>query len=228
MPRIKDLSPDEMPKERLLQYGAKSLSNTELIAILINTGSKGHSSIDIASRLLSYSQGLQSLKDLSLQELLSFDGIGKSKSTTLLAAFEIAHRINARTTSTQLVPIKKPDQIAEMLYHELTSQKQENFIVFVLNTKHHILHKEILFKGTLNSAIIHPREVFKIALKHSAHAIIVAHNHPSGDPTPSKADFDTTLRLKSCGETMGIQLLDHIVVGNHKFVSIMGEIEENM
>ena len=228
MPRIKDLSPDEMPKERLLQKGAKSLSNTELIAILINTGSKGYSSIDIASKLLSYAQGLHSLQDLTLQELLSFEGIGTSKGTALLAAFEIAHRLNQRPIPTKLVPIKKPDQIAEMLYHELGAQKQENFIVFILNTKHQILHQETLFKGTLNSAIIHPREVFKIALKHSAHAIIVAHNHPSGDPSPSQADFDSTLRLKSCGETMGIQLLDHIVIGDHKFISIMAELEENI
>ncbi|UEX91013.1 RadC family protein [Staphylococcus ratti] len=226
MTRIKDLSPDEMPKERLLQKGAKALSNTELLAILINTGSKGRSSLDIAARLLAYSRNLKMLQEMSLQELISFEGIGKSKSATLLAAFELAHRLNLRTDISPLSIIRKPAQIAELLYPQLTIEKQEKFIVFVLNTKHQIIHQETLFKGTLNSAIIHPREVFKIALKHSAHAIIVAHNHPSGDPTPSQADFDTTLRLQNCGETMGIQLLDHIVVGHQCFVSIIAKMEE--
>lgn len=214
MTRIKDLSPDEMPKERLIQSGAQALSNTELLAILINTGSKRRSSLDIASTLLAECKTLKTLQDISFHELITFEGIGISKSTTLLAAFELARRLNYKIDKNTSQMIKHPDQIADILYPQLQFENQENFIVFILNTKHQIIHQEILFKGTLNSAIIHPREVFKIALKYSAHAIIVAHNHPSGDPTPSPADIDTTVRLAACGETMGIQLLDHIVIGH--------------
>ncbi|UWF57816.1 DNA repair protein RadC [Staphylococcus hyicus] len=182
MTRIKDLSPDEMPKERLMQSGAQALSNTELLAILINTGSKGRSSLDIASTLLAECKTLKTLQDISFHELITFEGIGISKSTTLLAAFELARRLNYKIDKNTSQMIKHPDQIADILYPQLQFENQENFIVFILNTKHQIIHQEILFKGTLNSAIIHPREVFKIALKYSAHAIIVAHNHPSGDP----------------------------------------------
>lgn len=225
MTRIKDLSPEEMPKERLIHSGAQALSNTELLAILINTGSKGRSSLDIATTLLSQCKSLSALQNISLQELITFEGLGTSKSTTLLAAFELARRLNFKIDKNNSQMIKHPDQIAAMLYPQLQFEKQEHFVVFILNTKHQIIHQETLFKGTLNSAIIHPREVFKIALKYSAHAIIVAHNHPSGDPTPSSADIETTIRLAACGDTMGIQLLDHIVIGHQCYECVV--IDEN-
>ncbi|MGV3275104.1 RadC family protein [Staphylococcus sp. 11261D007BR] len=225
MTRIRDLSNEEKPKERLIKSGAKSLSNTELLAILINTGSKGHSSLEIASQILSCYPTVNQLKQLSIVELQAFTGIGLNKAVTLLAAFELAFRLDDGHIAGQLDTIQAPDQVAKLLYKEFKGVQQEHFILFILNTKHHIIHRETLFIGTLNSAVIHPREVFKVALKWSAHAIIVAHNHPSGDTTPSKADMLTTERLMQCGKTMGIELLDHIIIGNETFTSILSEIE---
>ncbi|MFO3702667.1 DNA repair protein RadC [Staphylococcus felis] len=226
MTRIHDLSNDEKPKERLIQKGAHVLSNTELLAILINTGRRGRSSLDIASEMLSQYTSLNQLKTLSMIELQTIKGIGQNKAVTLLAAFELASRIHFDRQVLLSEPIKSPEQIANYMFHELKGIQQEHFVILILNTKHHIIHKETLFIGTLNSVIIHPREVFKVALKWSAHAIIVVHNHPSGDPTPSQADIQTTQRLKSCGEAMGIELLDHIIIGEDDFTSIMSEDDE--
>ncbi|MBI5974191.1 RadC family protein [Staphylococcus canis] len=223
--RINDLLHEEKPKERLRLHGAKALSNTELLAILINTGRKGKSSLEIASEILKQYSNLRQLRALSIMELQNFSGIGEKKAITLLAAFELASRIYFDRQVLLSEPIKGPEQIAEYMYHDLKGIDQEHFIVLILNTKHHIVHKETLFIGTLNSAIIHPREVFKVALKWSAHAIIVVHNHPSGDTTPSSADITTTKRLITCGEAMGIELLDHIIVGEDNFTSIMSETQ---
>ncbi|WP_281190852.1 RadC family protein [Staphylococcus schleiferi] len=225
MTRIRDLSIDEKPKERLIQFGSQVLSNTELLAILINTGSRGHSSIDIASNMLSQCQSLSQIKNLSLAELESFEGIGRNKAVTLLSVFEICQRLAREKTRTLSEPIHTPQQIAERFYPKFNGCHQEHFVLIILNTKHQIIHEQTLFIGTLNSAVIHPREIFKTALKWSAHAIIVLHNHPSGDPTPSKADIETTKRLIVCGEAMGIDVLDHIIVGDSNYVSILSEID---
>ncbi|QLK85975.1 DNA repair protein RadC [Staphylococcus sp. 17KM0847] len=225
MSRIHDLSHQEKPKERLLTYGAQSLSNTELLAILINTGRIGCSSLDIASHLLSQYKTLIALKNLTLVELTSVKGIGQNKAVTLMAAFELSRRMFTERHHEQSEAIQSPDQVAALFDAVMKSYNQEHFIVLVLNTKHQIIHKKTLFIGTLNSAVIHPREVFSVAVKWSAHAIIVVHNHPSGDPTPSPADIQTTKRLVVCGEAMGIDVLDHIVIGDGRFVSIMSDYE---
>lgn len=225
MTRIQDLSEDEKPKERLLKFGSQALSNTELLAIIINTGSKGQSSLQIASQILSQCHTLTQFRKLSIVELEKFTGIGRNKAVTIMAVLELSHRLAVDKPALLSEPIHSPSQIAERFNTRFKGTDQEHFILLILNTKNQIIHEQTLFIGTLNSAIIHPREVFKTALKWSANAIIVLHNHPSGDSTPSKADIETTRRLMACGEAMGIELLDHIVIGEDSFVSIMSEVE---
>lgn len=163
---------------------------------------------------------------MSLVELEKFVGIGRNKATTLLAVFELSRRLAEDKKQYLSDPIHSPSQIAERYYAKFKDYDQEHFVLLILNTKNQIVHEQTLFIGTLNSAIIHPREVFKTALKWSANAIIVIHNHPSGDATPSEADIETTKRLVACGEAMGIELLDHIVIGEESYVSIMSETNE--
>ncbi|MCS4485644.1 RadC family protein [Staphylococcus americanisciuri] len=225
MTRINDLCDQEKPKERLLEKGAHVLSNTELLAILLNTGHFGCSSLQLASQLLSNYQTLERLRTLSIVELTAIKGIGTNKAVTLMAAFELSSRMHAERQTYLTEPIQEPQQIAEKMYGLMCGYTQEHFVVLLLNTKNQVIHQKTIFIGTLNSAIIHPREVFKEAVKWSAHAIIVVHNHPSGDPTPSEADIQTTERLVACGEAMGIGVLDHIIVGDHKYVSIMSDFE---
>ncbi|AVQ32970.1 JAB domain-containing protein [Staphylococcus muscae] len=225
MSQMYELCVQEKPKERLMSYGASALSNTELIAILLNTGHLGCSSLQLASQLLSTYQTLERLKALTIVELTSMKGIGINKAITLMAAFELGGRAQQERFLNHSEPIEEPKQIAEKMYHLMSGYTQEHFVVLLLNTKLQIIHQKTIFIGTLNSAIIHPREIFKEAVKWSAHAMIVVHNHPSGDPTPSQADIKTTERLVACGEAMGIDVLDHIIIGDHQFVSIMSDFE---
>lgn len=170
----------EMPRERLLQYGAKSLSNTELLAILINTGRKGHSSIDISRELLTITTNLQKLKKLSINDLIKIKGIGLHKAITLKAAFELGERMNQKEIG-EKVKITQPSDVADLMMASMKDLEQEHFMVLLLNSKNIVLKKVCVFIGTLNSSIIHPREIFSIAIKESCNAIIAVHNHPSGD-----------------------------------------------
>ncbi|UXR70499.1 DNA repair protein RadC [Staphylococcus sp. IVB6246] len=225
MSRIYEMCVQEKPKERLMTKGASALSNTELIAILFNTGHLGCSSLQLASNLLSQYQTLERVKALTIVELTAIKGIGINKALTLMAAFELGGRVQQEKHLNMTDPIESPEQIAEKMYHLMSGYTQEHFVVLLLNTKLQIIHQKTVFIRTLNSAIIHPREVFKEAVKWSAHAMIVVHNHPSGDPTPSQADIKTTQRLVACGEAMGIDVLDHIIIGDHKYTSIMSDYE---
>ena len=201
--KIKDMAKSELPKERLIQYGEKSLSNSELLAILINTGRQGVSSIDIANEMINKVNNLKELKLLSIHDLLKIKGIGLHKAVTLKAAFELGERINKRN-SIEKVKIKSPKDVADMMMSKM-------------------IKEETIFIGTLNSSVIHPREVFNAAIRASCNAVIVIHNHPSGDVTPSKEDIATTIRLKECGQILGIELLDHIIIGDQKFTSLVEE-----
>lgn len=210
----------EKPRERLINYGAKSLSNVELLAILINTGRKGFSSIDIANELIKNHDSVRELKKLSIGDLLKIKGIGLYKAITLLAAFELGERLNAVSTIDK-VKITHPSDVADLLMSSMKDLEQEHFVVLLLNSKNIVIKQAWLFKGTLNSSIIHPREVFNIAIRECSNSIIVVHNHPSGDVTPSNEDINTTFRLKECGKILGIDLLDHIIIGDNKFTSLV-------
>lgn len=212
----------ELPRERLIHKGEKSLSNSELLAILINTGRQGYSSIDIANDMINQYVRLKELKQLSIDDLMKIKGIGIYKAVTLKAAFELGERMNSRDTAEKIV-IKSPEDVADMMMSKMKDLTQEHFVALFLNSKNVVMKEEVIYKGTLNSSVIHPREVFNAAIRASSNAIIVIHNHPSGDVTPSEEDIATTIRLKECGHILGINVLDHIIIGDQKFTSLVEE-----
>ncbi|CAM3977356.1 RadC family protein [Staphylococcus schweitzeri] len=226
--KIKEMVTSEMPRERLLSHGAKSLSNTELLAILINTGRKGFSSIDISNELLKTTSNLNELKKASVNDLIQVKGIGLQKAITLKAAFELGERMGRRSESNR-VKITQPSDVADLMMASMKDLSQEHFMILLLNSKNIVIKEACVFKGTLNSSIVHPREIFSIAIRENANAIIAVHNHPSGDVTPSQEDIITTLRLKECGLILGIDLLDHIIIGDNRFTSLVeaGYFDEN-
>ncbi len=226
--KIKEMVTSEMPRERLLSHGAKSLSNTELLAILINTGRKGFSSIDISNELLKANSNLNELKKASVNDLIQVKGIGLQKAITLKAAFELGERMGRRSEINR-VKITQPSDVADFMMASMKDLPQEHFMILLLNSKNIVIKEACVFKGTLNSSIVHPREIFSIAIRENANAIIAVHNHPSGDVTPSQEDIMTTLRLKECGLILGIDLLDHIIIGDNKFTSLVeaGYFDEN-
>ena len=219
MEMIKDLIPLDKPREKLKTYGRRQLTNQELLAIIINSGNKDESALTIANRLLQHIDSFTYLRDITLQELIEVRGIGEAKAITILAMIEIATRLHTQHNEEKFY-IKHPDDVELLLMERLRYVTQEEFVVLYLTTKNMLIHEETIFKGSLNTSIVHPREVFKDALKRSAAAIIVVHNHPSGDPTPSKEDIRVTKRLNDCGALLGIDVLDHIIIGDGVYYSL--------
>lgn len=216
---LRDLPHEERPRERMMHYGAESLSQTELLAILLRTGAQSESAIHIAQRLLNIAGGLRGLADLSIEELTTIKGIGPAKAVQLKAGIELGRRM-ANSRLTEAVVIRSPQDAAEILTEQLRYLQKEHFICLFLNTKNHVIAQETLSMGSLNASIVHPREVFRAAMKCSSAAIICAHNHPSGDPTPSPEDISLTARLVQAGEIVGIDVLDHLVIGDGSYVSL--------
>ncbi|MDQ0161184.1 RadC family protein [Bacillus alveayuensis] len=216
---IHDFPQDERPRERMVHAGPESLSNHELLAILLRTGTKNESVIHLANRLLKQFDGLRMLKDASIQEITNIPGIGTAKAVQVMAAIELGKRIHQLTFQDRYV-IRSPKDAANYVMEEMRFLTQEHFVCLYLNTKNQVLHKSTVFIGSLNASIVHPREVFKEALKRSAASIICMHNHPSGDPSPSREDIEVTKRLVECGKLIGIDLLDHIIIGEQKYVSL--------
>ncbi|MDN3955515.1 RadC family protein [Sporolactobacillus laevolacticus] len=216
---MRDVPQGDRPRERLIREGAPTLSNQELLAILLHSGTKNESVMQLAERLVSQFKGLELLKEASIEELKSVKGIGTAKAVQLLAGFEIGQRM-ARMVHDSRYAIRSPEDGADYVMEELRALKQEHFVALFLNTKNQVLQKKTIFVGSLNASIVHPREVFKEAVRQSAASIICFHNHPSGDPTPSREDIDVTKRLVSCGKMLGVDVLDHIVIGDRKFVSL--------
>ena len=216
---IRDFPLSERPRERFLREGARGLTNQELIALLLRTGTKNESVLQLAERLIIKFDGLRLLKDASVEEITSINGIGEAKAIQLLTAVELGRRVHNLITTDRYV-IRSPEDCANFLMEEMRFLSQEHFVCVYLNTKNQVLHKQTVFIGSLNSSIVHPREVFKEAFRRSAASIICAHNHPSGDPTPSKEDIDVTRRLIECGRLIGIDILDHLIIGEKKYVSL--------
>lgn len=216
---IRDYPEDERPRERFIQNGPESLSNHELLAILLRTGTKEESVLQLANRLLTNFEGLRFLKEATLDEFTEIKGIGKAKAIQVLAAVEIGRRISSLAYDDRYV-IRSPEDGANYVMNDMRFLSQEHFVCLYLNTKNQVLHKKTVFIGSLNASIVHPREVFKEALRRSSASVICLHNHPSGDPAPSREDIDVTKRLAEAGKIIGIELLDHLIIGENKFVSL--------
>ena len=228
--KIKELPSSERPYEKLEMYGAEFLSNSELLAIIIKTGTKEATSIEVAQNILSVGkrEGIETLRflqDLSIEEFTKIKGIGKIKAIQLKAVCELAKRMS-RPIEKINVKIKNSEDVAKLLMEEMKYEKREIAKVLILNNKNEILKvKDISFGGT-NYAVIEPKEVLVDAIKMGAPKIILVHNHPSGDATPSKEDIKTTEKIYDSAELLGIQLLDHVVIGDGKYSSIFSKLLE--
>ncbi|MEW8972874.1 MAG: DNA repair protein RadC [Tissierellaceae bacterium] len=216
---IKDLPISERPREKLYSYGVESLSNAELLAIIIRTGHKEDTAIDVAQRILNMdNRGLAHLVDVTLEQLMEVKGIGKCKAAQILAAIEIGKRLN-RWEIHDKIRVNSPIVLVNLLMDEMRFLNKEYFNIAILDTKNQILAVENISIGTLNASIVHPRDVFNIAIKRNANSIILVHNHPSGDPQPSNEDINITHRLIEVGKLVGIRVLDHIIIGDNRYTS---------
>jgi DNA repair protein RadC len=210
--RIKDLPDSERPRERLVQQGAEALRHAELIAILLRTGRKGSSAIEIADQLLRRFETLDRLARASLDELRGTKGVGRDKAIALKSAFVLAQRM-AQELRAEMPLLDTPDRIADLLREDNRLYQVEQFQVVLLNTRRKLIRVERISQGTLDTILVHPREVFRAAITARASAIVLAHNHPSGDPTPSEADIKVTRDLIRAGQLLKIEVLDHIILG---------------
>ena len=211
----------DRPRERLIEYGTSSLSNEELIACIIKDGTKGVNVKELSSIILNSLNNIQDLRYITLEDLTKINGIGVSKATTLLAAIELGNRINTKVSSINNIRFDDMNTVYEYYKNKIGYSKQEVFCVVYLDAKNMIIKEKELFRGTLNSSLVHPREVFKEAYILGAVSIICVHNHPSGKILPSKDDINVTKRLISVGEVMGVKVLDHIIIGKDKYYSFL-------
>ena len=210
--RIKDLPDDERPRERMVAKGADALKNSELIAILLRTGLKGVSAIQVAEQLLQKFGTLSNLSRAGIPDLRQIKGVGRDKAIALKAAFTLARRM-AEELRHESPTLDNPETIASLLREENRAYEVEHFQVVLLNTRRRLISIEKISQGTLDTILVHPREVFKTAIAASASAIVLVHNHPSGDPTPSEADVKVTRDLIRAGQVLKIEVLDHIILG---------------
>lgn len=216
---IREMNQTERPRERLLSFGAHALSNEELLAILLSTGTKDHSVLALAHEVLTRIENLADMKRLTVQEFMHIKGIKTAKATTLIAAIELGRRLSKPTT--EIKPkITSPYDVYYMLSPDLRHLDQEHFIVLYLNVKSELIKEETIYIGTLNQMVIHPRDILKKAIQYMAAAMLFVHNHPSGNAEPSKADIQTTNQLIRAAEIMGIDVIDHLVLGKDEFYSI--------
>jgi len=220
---LKNLPKEELPRERLLMYGVENLSNVELVSIILRTGTKGCSVKSLSENILKTCNTISDLKNLTINGLCKIKGLGHAKSVTLIAALELGKRVYDINKLEDKLKINNSLDAFKYFGKLIADEKQENFLVIYLDyQKKYITHK-VLFKGTLNASLVHPREIFKRAFLESADAIILMHNHPSGKVSPSKADDETTEQLVKVGNLMGIQVLDHIIVGFNDYYSYIEE-----
>ncbi|MDU4934125.1 MAG: DNA repair protein RadC [Peptostreptococcaceae bacterium] len=221
--KVKDMALEERPREKMLLSGAKNLSNAELLAILLRTGTKKRNAIELANDIINKdSQGIRYLQDMSIEELCKIEGIGLSKATQIKAALELGLRISSYRPNKYKV--KNPWDIYKYYMEGLRYKQNEVFKVVLLNTKNEIITDIDVSVGTLNSSLVHPREVFKEAIRRSSNKMILIHNHPSGSVEPSNEDKNITDRLIKCGELIGIEVIDHIIIGDGLYFSF----KENM
>jgi DNA repair protein RadC len=216
---IRDLPAAERPRERLRSYGPSHLSNAELLAIILRTGTASESVLSLGGRLLSQFGGLAGLARANYDELRSIHGFGEAKTAQLKAAFELGRRLLSLQENERAV-IHSPQDVANLLQGEMAFLEQEHLRVVLLNTRNQVLAIPEVYKGNVSSAVVRPGEVFREAVRSNAPAVIVVHNHPSGDPTPSQEDIQITGQLIDAGKLLDVEVLDHVVVAQNGFISL--------
>ena len=220
---IKDMLESERPRERLLNDGVESLSNEELLSIIIKTGTKNISVKELSRNILKELNNINDLKDITINKLINIKGIGKVKAIEIIASIELGKRVYIQNNKEE-VTLNNSSKIYEYFKNIFINEKQENFYAIYLNTKSKLISYKLLFKGTINTSCVHPREIFKYAFLESAYSVVVIHNHPSGDPTPSKMDDELTQVLFNIGKVMSLPILDHIIIGSNKYYSYYEEM----
>lgn len=216
---IKDWNADEKPRERLISNGASTLSNAEIIAILLRSGTRSISAVDLARKVVELREDLSELAACDYAEFKQVKGIGDAKAVTLAAAFELAKRVEIRPFE-RLAAIKSSKDVADFLAPKMAFLKKEIFVALLLNSSNRIIREAKISEGSLNSSIVHPREAFRPAIVESAAAVIFAHNHPSGNPEPSEQDKRLTRQLAEAGKILGIKVLDHIIIAGKKHTAL--------
>lgn len=216
---VREMPTDERPRERLERYGASTLQTAELLAIILRVGTPGENVVELSSRLLRQYGGLGGLLAADMPALCAERGLGPAKATQLKAALEVGRRLSVLESSAR-PQITRPEDVVALVMLEMAYLAQEQLRVLCLDTKNYVVYQQTVYQGTVNSSVVRAAEVLKPAVTRTCPAIVVVHNHPSGDPTPSPEDIRTTEQLRKAAEVLDIELLDHIVIGQHRFVSL--------
>ncbi|MBP2029428.1 DNA repair protein RadC [Methanohalophilus levihalophilus] len=219
--RIKDLPAEERPRERLVKKGPESLSNSELLAIILRTGTAKENVVTLCNRIFT-EYSIKQLSQASLTKLMEIHGVGTAKAAQISAIFELARRLEGFCDEPRRKITSSAD-VYSILYPQVRELKKERLTTLHLDTKNNVIREEVVSIGTLNSNIVHPREIFKSALLESAASVILTHNHPSGDPSPSREDIAVTRKLVDGGKLLGIDVLDHVIIGDGRYVSLKDE-----
>jgi DNA repair protein RadC len=217
---VHDLPISERPRERLFKLGSEALSAQEILALILGRGIKGESVIETSQKLLSRFGNLKGIAHASVEELTQTRGIGPAKAAQIKAALELSKRLEADVGDKPKPVLKSPEDVAAVVRSQLKGKKKEHFLVLCLDTRNRLINHKLVSIGSLDTSIVHPREVFKEAVSSSAASVIFVHNHPSGDPEPSKEDVELTKRLAKAGEVIGIDVLDHIIVCDNNYLSL--------
>jgi DNA repair protein RadC len=218
-PMIRDMAADERPRERLMHVGPAAVSTTELLAITLRTGSNGENVVNLAQKLLHQCGGLPGLAQATIQELQAVKGIGPAKAVEIKAALELGRRL-AATTPDEKPRVTSPADAANLLMSEMTFLEQEHLRLVLLDTRNRVLKTPTIYIGSLNTSVVRVGELFRAALRENAAAFIIVHNHPSGDPSPSPEDVNVTRQIVKAGKLLDVDVLDHIVIGRQRWVSL--------
>ncbi len=216
---VQQMPLEERPRERLLQLGPEAVASSELLAIILGSGTRGQSVIQMAQELISKFGSLKNLAEATIQELCDIKGMGRAKAVQVKAAMTLASRLSQYDKSLKY-KIDHPLRAYHLIREMLENEKRELFVVILMDTKSCLIEQQVVSVGTLSRSLVHPREVFYPAIRHKAASLLLAHNHPSGDPTPSQEDIDVTKKLVDVGKLMGIPVKDHLIVGHNQYISM--------